>query len=318
MVTMILRRVLHSLITLFIVSIIIFSCVRYLPGDPILLIMMESDLSGMAPEKLEEMRAAHGLDKPIPVQYFNWLTGVFKGDLGTSIHTNMPVTYEIFRRLPITFQVGGLAILFGAVFGITMGVIAAVNRGRKLDQFVVFLTNLGITVPIFWLGLILMLVFGVRLGLLPVMGYTPPSENFVLHIRQLVMPVTCMMMFPAASVARQTRSSMLEVMHQDYVRTARSKGLKEKVVIVRHALKNGLIPVITTIGLSVPVTVGGSAAIESVFALPGMGSLLVKSVQTQDYAYVQGIVLIISAVVLIANLLIDIAYGWIDPRIRHN
>ena len=316
--TMIIRRLLQSLLTLLIVSIIIFLAVRFLPGDPILLMVYESDLVDLSDEQINELRKQFGLDKPIPLQYVDWLIGILHGDLGTSIFTRTPVADEIFRRLPITFQIGFSSIFFGSIIGIPMGVIAAVNRGKKLDQFVVTLTNLGITIPTFWLGLILMLLFSVNLGWLPVMGYTPLSEDFSMHIKQMIMPVFCLGIYPMAATARQTRSSMLEVLHQDYVRTARSKGLEENIIIIKHAMRNGLIPVITTIGLSVPVTVGGSAAIETVFAVPGMGRLLVTTVQSQDYAYVQGIILIIAAIVLVTNLLIDLAYGWIDPRIRYH
>jgi len=315
---MIIRRLLQSLLTLLIVSIIIFLAVRFLPGDPILLMVYESDLVDLSDEQINELRKQFGLDKPIPLQYVDWLIGILHGDLGTSIFTRTPVADEIFRRLPITFQIGFSSIFFGSIIGIPMGVIAAVNRGKKLDQFVVTLTNLGITIPTFWLGLILMLLFSVNLGWLPVMGYTPLSEDFSMHIKQMIMPVFCLGIYPMAATARQTRSSMLEVLHQDYVRTARSKGLEENIIIIKHAMRNGLIPVITTIGLSVPVTVGGSAAIETVFAVPGMGRLLVTTVQSQDYAYVQGIILIIAAIVLVTNLLIDLAYGWIDPRIRYH
>ncbi|TBL76300.1 ABC transporter permease [Paenibacillus thalictri] len=317
MTTFIIRRLLESLVTLLLVSMIIFLAIRLLPGDPIQTVIAQSDLSGMSAEKIAELRHQYGLDKPIYLQYVDWLGGVLHGDLGTSIFTNTPVADEIFRRLPITFTVGIWAILLGTVVGIPLGVISANRRGKKIDHLIVFLTNIGITVPVFWLGLILMLVFGLYLRWVPVMGYTSPFEDLVMHLRQLAMPVICLAIYPMAAAARQTRSSMLEVLHQDYVRTARAKGLKENVVIYKHALKNGLIPVITTIGLSIPVTVGGSTVIETVFNIPGMGRLAVNAVQSQDYAYVQGIILIIALMVLLTNLLVDLAYGWADPRIRY-
>lgn len=317
MQTYIIRRVLQALLVMFIVSIIIFIAIRYLPGDPIMLIVFESDLSGLSEAQINEIRAEYGLDKPVFVQYVNWLGGVFRGDLGTSLFTRMPVAKEIFRRLPITFEIGILANILGVIIGVPLGVISAVKRNQWVDEFTVIMTNIGITIPVFWLGLILMLIFGVYLGWLPVMGYVYPSEDLILHIKGLVMPVLCLAIYPMAAVARQTRSSMLEVLHQDYVRTARSKGLKESVIVYKHALRNGLIPVITTIGLGIVVTVGGSTIVETVFNIPGMGRLIVNSVQSQDYAYVQGTILIIATTVVLANLLIDLAYGWADPRIRY-
>ena len=317
MTTFIIRRLLQSLLTLLLITIIIFLAIRYLPGDPLLVLISESDLSGLDDAALGALRAAYGMDKPLLVQYFNWLAGVLRGDLGTSIFTRMPVSIEIFRRLPTTFEIGIWAIILGTIVGLPLGIVAAVKRGRWVDQLVSVLTNIGITIPVFWLGLLLMLLFGLKLKWLPVMGYTPMAENLGMHIKQMLMPVFCLSLYPMAAVARQTRSSMLEVLQQDYVRTARAKGLKENVIIIKHALRNGLIPVITTIGLSVPTTVGGSTVIENVFNIPGMGRLMVSSVQSQDYAYVQGIILIIAAMVLITNLLVDLAYGWADPRIRY-
>jgi peptide/nickel transport system permease protein len=181
---------------------------------------------------------------------------------------------------------------------------------------IITLSNLGITIPAFWLGLLLMYFFGLYLKWLPIMGYTSPFQNFWLNSKQLIMPVICLTVFPIASLARQTRSSMLEVLHQDYIRTAWSKGLRERIVIFRHALKNGIIPIITLTGMSVPIIVGGAVVVETVFNIPGMGRLAVTSLQNEDYPYSQGITLIVASVVLITNLIVDIAYSWADPRIR--
>jgi peptide/nickel transport system permease protein len=318
MTTFIIRRLLQSVIVLVLVSVIVFLAIRLLPGDPILVVVSNANAQSMSAEQMAQLRHEFGLDQPIPIQYLNWLGGIFQGDLGTSIYSRTPVSVEIFRRLPITFEIGILAIILGAIIGIPLGIIAAVRRGQWLDSVVVFASNIGICIPTFWIGLILMLIFGLALKWLPVMGYTSPFEDVGLHFAKIVMPVFVLSIFPLASTARQTRSSMLEVMHQDYIRTAWSKGLKERKIIFRHALKNGLIPVITTIGLSVPMTVGGSVIIETVFNIPGMGRLAVSSVQNQDYAYVQGIILIIALMVVIVNLLVELAYGWADPRIRYN
>lgn len=319
MATFITRRLGQSILVLFLVSIIVFLALRLLPGDPILLIVSEAEASEYSEQQMAELRHEFGLDRPLAVQYINWMGGILaRGDFGISIYSRTPVIDEIVRRLPITFEIGLLAIGLGALMGVPIGIISAVRRGTWVDQLVITMSNLGITVPLFWLGLILMLVFGLYLRWLPVMGWTSPFVDLGMHVRQLVMPVFCLSIFPMASTARQTRSSMLEVMHQDYVRTAWSKGLRERDVILKHALKNGLIPVITTIGLAVPMTVGGSAITETVFNIAGMGRLLVMAVQAQDYAYVQGITLIIAAMVVLTNLAIEIIYGWADPRIRYN
>ena len=192
------------------------------------------------------------------------------------------------------------------------------RRGKTLDSVVTSLSNIGITIPGFWLGVMLIYFFGLYLNWLPVEGYTSPFKDFWLCTRQLVMPVICLVLFPIASLTRQTRSSMLEVMRQDYIRTAWSKGLRERFVIFRHALKNGLIPVITLSGMNLSLIVGGSVVIEQVFNIPGMGRLAVTSILNQDYPYVQGVVLVIACFVMLVNLLVDVTYGWLDPRIRYS
>jgi len=315
--TFIARRLLQSIVILLLVSLFIFLAIRLLPGDPITTLVMENELTGLGEAELDALRHEYGLDKPILVQYVDWLWGILQGDLGRSVFTGLPVSEEIFRRIPITFEIGFWALVLSTVVGIPMGIISAVRRGTWIDQTVVALSNVGITIPVFWLGLLMMLLFSLRLGWLPVMGFTPISEDVVLHFKKLVMPVICSSLFGTAAVARQTRSSLLEVMHQDYVRTAWAKGLEERVIILKHGLKNGLIPVITTIGLGARGIIGGSTVIETVFAIPGMGRLAVSAVGNQDYAYVQGIIVIIAATVVGVNLLVDIAYGWADPRIRY-
>ena len=317
MTTFIARRLLQSIVILLLVSLFIFLAIRLLPGDPITTLVMENELTGLDEAEIEALRHEYGLDKPMLVQYVDWLWGILQGDLGRSVFTGLPVSEEIFRRIPITFEIGFWALVLSTVVGIPMGIISAVRRGTWIDQTVVALSNVGITIPVFWLGLLMMLLFSLRLGWLPVMGFTPISEDVLLHFKKLVMPVICSSLFGTAAVARQTRSSLLEVMHQDYVRTAWAKGLEERVIIFKHGLKNGLIPVITTIGLGARGIIGGSTVIETVFAIPGMGRLAVTAVGNQDYAYVQGIIVIIAATVVGVNFLIDIAYGWADPRIRY-
>jgi peptide/nickel transport system permease protein len=298
------------------VSIIVFLALRLLPGDPIRLLVTSSEVQSMTDQQIAEIRHEFGMDRPMPVQYFSWVGALFHGDMGISIFSRAPVKDEITRRLPITFQLGLMSLFVGLIIGIPVGIISAIKRGKWLDQLVISLSNIGIAVPSFWLGLLLMYFFGLRLKWLPVMGYTSLFDNFWYSIKQVIMPVFCLSVFPMASMARQTRSSMLEVMRQDYIRTAWSKGLKERTVIFRHALKNGLIPIITLSGMSVPIIVGGTVIIETVFNIPGMGRLAVASLLNQDYTYVQGIILIVGIAVVLANLIVEIAYGWADPRIR--
>jgi peptide/nickel transport system permease protein len=291
---------------------------RLLPGDPIRMIITASNTESFTEEQIAQVRHEHGLDKPLFIQYFEWVGGLLHGDMGKSILQKVPVSDEVVRRIPITFHLGILAFIIGLLVGIPVGVIGAVRRATWLDTLVTTLSNLGITVPIFWLGILLMYLFGLYLNWLPVMGYTSPFTDFWLSTKQLIMPVFCLAVFPIASTARQTRSSMLDVMHQDFIRTAWAKGVKEQGVIMRHALKNGLIPIVTLAGMGVPMIVGGTVLIETVFNIPGMGRLAVTSVLNQDYPYVQGIVLIVSAAVLVVNLLVELVYGWLDPRIRYD
>jgi peptide/nickel transport system permease protein len=318
MISFIIRRLLQSLVVLVLVSIIVFFAMRLLPGDPIRMIITSGNSESFSEEQIAQVRHDYGLDRPMFIQYFSWVGGLLQGDMGNSILQKIPVSDEIIRRIPITFHIGVLAFVIGIIIGIPVGVISAVRRGTWLDTLVTILTNLGITVPTFWLGILLMYLFGLYLNWLPVMGYTSPFTDFWLSTRQLVLPVFCLSVFPIASTARQTRSSMLEVMRQDYIRTAWAKGLSERVVILQHSLKNGLIPIVTLAGMGVPMIVGGAVLIETVFNIPGMGRLAVTSVLNQDYPYVQGIVLIVSAAVLLVNFIVEMAYGWLDPRIRYD
>jgi peptide/nickel transport system permease protein len=316
LLTYIIRRVILAIIVVLVVSIITFLGMRMLPGDPILMIVTSDKLQTLTEEQVDLLRDEYGLNNPMAVQYFDWLGGVFHGDLGLSMRYQTSVTSEVLRRIPITLHLGLLAFGLSFILGIPAGIISAVRRGTWLDTVVTSITNIGITIPVFWLGILLMYVFSVYLHWLPTYGYTSPFEDFWLNTRQLVMPVICLALFPIASTARQTRSSMLEVMQQDYIRTAWSKGLRERVVVMKHALKNGLIPIVTLSGLGLGGIIGGSVLIESVFAIPGMGRLVIASVQNHDYAVTQGVTLVIATAIILVNLLVDISYGWLDPKIR--
>jgi peptide/nickel transport system permease protein len=315
--TYVVRRLLMGVVVLILVSLLVFFAMRLLPSDPITMFITESQSKEFTDMQIAELKKQFGLDKPMVVQYINWLGGIVThGDLGQSIMYRAPVAQEITRRIPITFNLGIVAFIVGFLIGIPAGILCAVRRGQWVDTLVTTLANLGITVPAFWLGLMLIYIFGLWLHWLPVQGYTSPFTNFWLNVRQMVMPVICLSLFSIASNCRQTRSSMLEVMRQDYIRTAWSKGLREQMVIIRHALKNGLIPVVTLSAMGLSMIIGGSVIIETVFNIPGMGRLAVTAIQNQDYPYVQGIVLIISAFIMLLNILVDLLYGWLDPRIR--
>ncbi len=317
MLTYLTRRILQMILVLIIVTIMVFLAVRLLPGDPILLYLTRSEMQQITPEQVEYERHKFGLDRPMVVQYFDWLGHAFKGDLGDSLISRHKVITDIKSRLPVTFHLGALAFIFSIIIGLPLGMITAVRRGTWLDNVLTGVGNLGICIPVFWLGILLIYFFGMKMNLLPFFGYVSPFTDFWQNTRIIIMPVFCLAIAPLASLLRLTRSSMLEVLKQDYVRTAWSKGLTERVVIIRHSLKNSLIPVITFAGVLFASIVGGSVLVETVFSIPGMGRLAVEALFSQDYGMIQGIMLIIGIFVLIINLLVDLSYGWIDPRVRY-
>jgi peptide/nickel transport system permease protein len=316
MTQFIIRRLIQSAFVLVIVSLLVFLLVHILPGDPILIFVSSGNLKNISQEEIQSLRQQYGLDRPVAIQYLSWLGGIFKGDFGTSITTHRPVIQEIARRLPITFQLSIIALFISTLIGIPAGVICAIRRGKWIDTLITVISNVGITIPVFWLGTMLIYLFALKLGWLPVQGYTSPFSDFWQSLKQAVMPVFCLSLFSVSSIARQTRSSMLEIMKQDYIRTAWSKGLSERWVVLRHALKNGLIPVVTLLGMSFSLIIGGSVLVENVFNIPGVSRMVVNAVFVQDYPVIQGFVLIISIIVLVTNLVVDISYGWLDPRIR--
>ena len=318
MTSYIIKRVVQLVIVLFIVTVLVFVGMRALPGDPILMMVTRDQQTQMTQAQIDQLRHEAGLDRNIAVQYLFWVGGLFKGDLGKSIVYKTPVADEIMRRLPITLHIGLLGWIIGTFLGVGAGILCAVKRGTWIDTAVTSLANAGTTVPIFWLALVLVYIFAVWLGWLPVQGYTSPFEDPWLNLRQIIMPVMCLALFPLAATARQTRSAMLGVLRQDYMRTAWSKGLGQRTVIVRHALKNSLIPIVTLSGMTLAFIVGGAVFEETVFNIPGIGRLATTAVQNQDYPYIQGVALLVAVVVLVVNLLVDISYGWLDPRIRYS
>ncbi len=317
MIAYLIRRVAQAIVVLFLVTFIVFALMRLLPGDPILVYVSQDEWSRITSQaEIDALRHEYGTDRPIPVQYVDWLWGVVRGDLGDSIFLGTKVTEEIGRALPKTLYVGSIAWIVSHLFGLPAGIICAVRRGKWQDTVLTLLANVGITAPVFWVGILLIYGVGLKLGWLPIQGYTSPFDDFWLSTRQLVMPVFCMALPHMAGSTRQARSAMLEVIGQDYVRTAWSKGLDERTVITRHIIRNGIIPVVTLGAMTVPMLFGGSVLIENVFNIPGIGRLATEALFSQDYAIVQGIVLMISTIIVLTNLLVDISYGWIDPRIR--
>ena len=318
MTNYIIHRLLMGLIVMILVSLLIFSVMHLLPGDPLLLYVGENEIGSLTPELLKSLQHDYGLDRPMVVQYIDWVGEVLHGNLGTSILYGGSVKKLIAERLPITFHLGSLAFIFGSIVGIFFGVICALRRGKWIDTVFTIVANTGITLPSFWVGILLIYFFSLKLGWLPTFGYTSPFTDFWLSTKQLIMPVFCLSVFLIASLTRQTRSSMLEVIQQDYIRTAWAKGLRERVVIIRHTIKNGLIPVVTTMGMHVSLMVGGTVLLETVFSIPGMGQLMRDSVFSRDYQVVQGGILIISMVIVVINIIVDVSYGWFDPRIRYS
>jgi peptide/nickel transport system permease protein len=318
MTTYIIRRLFQAFIVLVLVTLLVFFVMRLLPGDPLIIYVAQTaQLEAMPMEMIENLRHRYGLDKPIMVQYVNWVASIFSGDFGTSIFYHEKVGKLMLQRFPVTVHIGVSAWIIGAILGVLAGLLAAIRRGKWVDKVITPLSYIGITIPVFFVGILMIYILGLRLGWLPISGYTSPFENFWLNTKQLVMPVTCMAVFGIAANARQMRSAMLEVTRQDYIRTAWAKGLRERRVIIFHALKNSLIPVITLIGIGVGIIFGGSVLVETIFAIPGVGRLMVSSIFGQDYVVVQAITFIIAVIVLLANLLVDISYGWFDPRIRY-
>lgn len=314
MVSYILRRLLQTVIVLVLVSLIVFSLMQIMPGDPALTILGQEATT----EQVNALRQELWLDRPAHEQYLHWATNALQGQLGSSISYHESVLKLIATRLPITFHLGLVAFILSTFLSIPAGIVSAVRRGSWMDSLITVSANLAMAVPVFWLGILGIYLFALRLGWLPVQGYTSPTEDLALNTKQIIMPAVCLAITPLASLARQTRSSMLEVIRQDYIRTARSKGLRERAVIYGHALKNALIPVVTLLGMQVRNLVGGAVLVETVFNIPGMGRLLVSSVFNKDFVTVQGCVMVVAVVVALSNLAVDLSYGYLDPRIRYD
>src|SRR6185503_16861290 len=312
MIEFLVRRALISTVTLLVISAVVFVGVRMIPGDPArVLAGTDADAAG-----LEEIREKYGLNAPLPLQYARWLGLALRGDLGESIRTRQSVTSTVARKLPITLELACLSLLVALVIAIPAGVIAAVRRNTPWDLLASGVSLCGVSVPHFWLGIMLILLVSVRLGWLPASGFVPLIEDPVAKVKRMVMPALVLGSGLAAVLMRQTRNAMIEVLSADYVRTARAKGLAQAAVVVRHALRNGLIPVVTILGLQMGALMSGAVVTEQIFVLPGFGRLIVEAVFTRDYPVVQGVVLITASSYVLINLLVDLSYTVLNPRIR--
>ncbi len=320
MTTYIIRRCIIGLIILLLVTILVFLLIRLLPGDPLMVYLGNYNPTGnsaiITPEQYQELLHQYGLDRNYFVQYWDWLTDIFRGELGKSIGVGQPIAGLIADAMPRTAYIGVITFLIGTAGGITVGIICAIRRGSWLDNTLTTLSNIGMTIPTFWLGILLIYLFSVQLGWLPTHGWVAPWENFGESTKRLIMPILAVGIGSIAGMARLVRSCMLEVMRTDYVRTAWAKGLRERVILVRHQIKNAMIPVVTALGGALAGILGGSVFIETVFAIPGMGRLMTTAIFDYDYQVVQAGVLLFGGIIIFSNLIVDIAWGWLDPRIR--
>lgn len=310
----VIRRCLALIPTLFFASLIIFFAIRMIPGDVIDLMLAQNDVASSADK--ESLRAALGLDRPVLEQYFHWAGAAAVGDLGQSLWQNEPVANLIGQRLPVTLELGVLAIVVSITVGVSIGVYSAVRQDTLGDYVARSFSLLMLSVPGFWLATLVMVFPSVWWRWSPELEFTPLFVDPVRNLAHILVPAILLGLSLSGITMRMTRTMMLDVLRQDYIRTARAKGLRERTVIFRHALRNSLIPVITLIGLQAPLLIGGAVIFEQIFALPGMGALLLEAVYQRDYPVVTGVFLVVGVTVLLINLAVDLTYGWLDPRVR--
>jgi len=311
------RRILQMPVVILMVTLALFIIMHMLPGDPIYAMIGESEAS-IDEEAIGELREELGLNDPVLIQYVDWTSKLARGDLGRSFRDRTAVTEAIKDRLPVTIQLGLLSLFVAICVGVPAGTIAAVKRNSPIDMLVTFFAMFGVAVPNFWFSMMLIWLFVVELRWLPASGFVGIWDNPVEATRHMILPVTTLGLTLSGSIMRYTRSSVLETLNQDYVRTARAKGLANRTVVIRHALRNSLLPVATIIGLQLGSLLAGSIIIESMFALPGIGRLAIQSINGRDYPMLQGVVLLFTITVLLVNLVTDISYAILDPRIRYS
>jgi peptide/nickel transport system permease protein len=308
------RRLIETAVLVVVVSTIVAVFIHLIPGDPASLIVGDNQNT---PERIAAVRANLGLDRPIYEQYVDWISGVVRGDFGNSLFSGRPIRDDLFKRIPRTLELGGAALLVSIVVGIPCGVIAGRYRNRVPDVLVSSFAILGLSIPVFVIGTLLVLVFSVKWRVFPASGYVAFTDDPIEHLKRLALPAITLGVLSSATIMRMTRSSILEVLGEDYIRTARAKGLKERTVVVGHALRNALIPVITVIGLQMGTLLGGSVLVEYIFNWPGLSTYLITGINQRDYPVVQAVILIISIVFVLINLVTDLLYAVIDPRIKY-
>lgn len=315
MLTFLIRRILLALPALLGVALVTFLLMRAIPGDVVTGLVGLQE--GVTPERLAELRRMFGLDLPIHEQFLQWFAAALQGDLGSSLRTGRPIVGDLVMRFPVTLQLTLMSLLVALALAIPLGVLAAVKRGTLIDYAVSIFALLGLSLPNFFLAILLILLFSLQLRVLPPAGYVPFGEAPLENLRHMLLPAFSLGLILAAATTRIMRSTMLEVLNRDYVRTARAKGLRERRVLYRHALRNAMIPVVTVVGLQFGTLLGGAVIIEQVFSLPGVGRFALEGINLRDYPVVQGAVLLIALAFIVVNLLVDILYSLIDPRIRY-
>jgi peptide/nickel transport system permease protein len=310
----ILRRLLLAVPVMFLVALFAFGVVRLIPGDALMLMLAET--GNISEEKIQQIRAEMGLDRPFVAQFLSWSGGVVRGDFGTSIWTGQPALTEIGKALPLTLEMGVMAIVISLMVGLPIGVMSAMRRNTPVDYVGRFVAIIGLSVPEFALGILVILALSLYVGWMPSGMYVPLWEDPVENLKQLIFPTLVLGFALAAASMRMTRSAMLEVLREDYIRTAWSKGLRERVVVLKHALKNAFIPIITIVGLQLRRLLGSTVIVETVFSLPGLGRLTIDAMLNRDFIQLQSNLLIIASMVVLINLLVDVSYAWLNPRIR--
>lgn len=308
------RRLISAVPVLFVVGVVVFFIVHLIPGNPAE-VMLGSDATA---DQVAALTEKLGLNDPLPTQYVRWMASVLRGDLGDSLHYNKPVTTALLEKMEPSLLLVIYAITISILVGIPLGIIAAINRAKLLDKLCMAISVIGISTPGFWLGMNLVIIFSVKNSIFPSVGYIPISEEGIINsLYFLTLPSLALGLQRSASIARVTRSSMLDVLNNDYVRTARAKGLNEYYVIMKHTLKNAMIPVITQIGISFAHLAGGAVAIETIFNIPGVGSLAFESIKRRDYPMIQGHILLVASIYILVNLAVDLLYKYVDPRIDY-
>ena len=302
--------------TVLLVTIIVFVVMRLIPGDPALVILSDGEAS-FTQQELQDLRKELGTDRPIVVQYLDWVGGLITGDLGTSYWWKGPVADRLAQRFPVTIQLAVMGIAVAVVFAVPLGILSAIKPDSALDYGARIFTLAGISIPTFFSGILLILLLTRAFGWLPPLGYEDLWEHPWKNIRQMMLPALALGLYDMAFIARVTRSSMMEILREDYMRTARAKGLREQVVLVRHGLKNAILPILTISGWQFGRLFGGTVIIERVFLVPGMGQLLIDTIFQRDYPTIQAIVVLVAVSIVSINLLVDLLYGWLDPRIRY-